>query len=408
MTKKHLLIWTILSSSLNLLAIAPVNIFEIDYTKRSPRLNESCNWQFDFNSADMLSAKGHNLLGASVNILQIWQPDQASLPMVRGFESTSLIGKLASKLNTANDDGVRGHVTPTAKFTGQRIIFTLRRQIISPQFSINLALPIFRLKLAQVNWEDQTKNFSFNDQLVLANLTNDLNNLTQTLGNGLNINAPWQKTGCGDIQIIMDWAKNFHQMKPILKSVRLGASGGLSLPTGVRRNEDQLMSLPFGNDGALGIVFGGQIELQWWQNLRGGISSNFLEQLGATRNRRIKTDSNQTDLLLLSKTKTYKSAGFTQQHILYLETFKIAEYFSFKAAYNYLKHNSDKLKIFDESYSSEIANTALSLQDWTQHSVILSARYTGRCTAEMYYQYPFNGKGTIQARILGGSLSWNF
>lgn len=389
-------------------AIFPANIFKlgtIDQTiefpiKKKYLLQAGCEGTF--------KTVGHDPLGKRVNVMQIWQNSQDSLTMLRGFASESQIGKLASLLNSANDDGIRGHVVPTAKFQATRFNFLAKKHLPFNLFA-NILLPVFHMKLSDLEIIDQTKDISFTDQLVKTNLTNNLASVVYNLGDKLDIANGWEKAGVGDIELTLAWQKVFNQAKPILKEVLLGLYGGLTIPTGVRQNEDQIMPIPFGNDGSAGLIFGGNIQLQWWNFLRFGIDTNFMELFNSNRERRIKTDYNQSDLILLAKTQTTKEWGFTQQYALYLELFNLTPYLSLRTTYNYIKHNQDKLNIFNQSYASAIANSAISLQEWTQHCAIFAMYYeSDQAVARIFYQYPFNGKNVIQSNILGGYVGVYF
>jgi hypothetical protein len=412
MTKRYLILVLIcLQQTKFIEAIFQSNIFNIDN-------NNNFDLTIDFPSKKQTLVQvgvygafhnvGHNSDGEHVDILQIWQPNQNSLTMLRGFPSDSPTGMLASLLNSANDDGVRGHILPSAKLTGERINFLVKHKLPFNLF-FNLLIPIFNLKLSHVSLTDLTQNITFSDQLVKANLTNNLPQIVYNLGQQLDINHGWHKGGLGDIEIALAWSKNFKQPKPVLKNVMLGVYAGLSLPTGVRQDEDDLMPIPFGNDGSLALIFGGNIQLQWWNHLRGGITADFMEIFSNHRSRRIKTDNDQTDLFLLAKTDSIKDWGFTQQYGLYLETFNFYKAFALRAAYSYIKHNQDELNIFNQSYTSQIANTATSLEEWTQHSMVFSLFYDGEKNfGHLLYQRPFNGTRTIQSQIFGGELGFYF
>lgn len=391
----------------SLQAIFPYNIFRLGWIDQTIKPYDGKKTLFKISAEGALNAVGHNELGDHVNILQIWQNEQDALTMVRGFDANTQIGQLAANLNGASDSSQRGHIIPTAKLDAWRINFVLKHKL-PYHLTINILAPLIGMKLKDVQWTDLTQNLTFSDQLVKTNLMNNLSQIVYDLGDGLNITDGWEKVGMGDVEFILSWDKSFRQPKPILKNVQLGAYGGLTIPTGVRQNEDLLMSIPFGNDGSLGLIFGGNIQLQWWQHLRGGIMVNYLQLFGTTRDRRVKTDANQTDLLLLAKTETRKGWGFTQQYNLYLEWHDLFANWSLRTAYNYIKHNHDRLSIFNQSYSDEIANTAASLQEWTQHSVTFWLRHEGLIWADLHYIYPFNGKSVIQSSFFGGSLGISF
>ncbi len=406
---KRILALAIISLHLNSLqAIFSDNIFRLGCIDQTIRFPAKQSFLVQAEGEGTFNTIGHNPLGEHVNILQIWQPTQSSLTMLRGFASNTQIGQLDSLLNTANDDGTRGHITPTGKLTAQRFNFLAKKKLPFNLFG-NILIPVFHMKLSDVSLVDQTKNITFSDQLTKTNLTNNLSEIVYDLGDGLDIVNGWDKAGFGDIEITLAWQNVYKQAKPVLKEVLLGLYGGLSIPSGVRQNADVLMPIPFGNDGSTGLIFGGNIELQWWHHLRGGINTNFLNLFGSSRVRRIKTDIGQTDLILLAKTQTLKEWGFTQQYALYLELCNMRDVLSLRTSYNYIKHNQDKLNIFNQSYDSAIANTAISLQEWTQHSAIFALIYeSNQAVAKLFYQYPFNGKNVIQSNIFGGYLGLYF
>lgn len=407
MLKRFLTLTIVCLQINNLQAIFPSNAFTLGNTNQHTKFDSDNNWSLSALGEGTLENNGYNADGTKVDVLQIWQSDQSGLAMLRGFESTTKIGKLAAQLNSANDDGTRGHLTPTGKLSAYKLNFGIQYKL-PLDLKLNLFVPVLGIKLKDINWVDKTKSITFTDQQTKTDLTDAFVANVKTLGDGLNIGDNWSKTGLGDAELTASWNKSFKQPKPILKNVNLGLYGGFSLPTGVRRDEDVLMPIAFGNDGSLGMIFGGNIQLQWWQHLRGGVDANFIELFGTTRNRRIKTDNDQTDLVLLAKTETRKEWGFTQQYKLYLEGYNLFDMVSVQASYNYIKHNQDKLSIFNQSYSSAIANTATSLQEWTQHNVMFSIAYEGEVSAQLYYKQPFNGKSVIQSKIVGGSLGINF
>lgn len=383
------------------------NLFTFDQTNLSKPIPKGKQWRISAQGEGAITTHGHNLLGETVNILQIWQADQSSLNALRGFDPSTQIGRLDAQLNSANDDGIRGHMLPNAKLELSKICLSFKYKL-PKHLNLNLFVPVFKMKLSEISWVDQTKSISFTDALTKTKLTNDFTGNIEQLSGGLNIHSGWEKMGFGDTELTLQWQRTFRQPKPILKAVQLGLYGGLSLPTGKHTNENQLLSIPFGNNGSTGLLFGGNIQVQWWSHLRAGINASFMELFGTTYDRRIKTDPNQTDLIFLAKVPTRTEWGFTQQFTLFLENYRLWQNFSAKVAYNYIKHNQDRLKILDENYSSEIANTAVSLQEWTQHSAIFTLSYTGKCLATIYYKHPFNGKSTLQSRIIGGSLGINF
>ena len=163
---------------------------------------------------------------------------------------------------------------------------------------------------------------------------------------------------------------------------------------------------------------GGGIKLTWWDLIRGGIDLEFLQLFGNTRTYRIKVQEDQTDFLLLAKIRAHKEFGFTQRYNLCLETCPLVRGFSVGIAYEFWKHGRDKYDLLSEEYSAKMANTAISLQEWTMHQLIFKAWYD--CSGDigdrswfkpqffLFYKLPINGKRALMANIIGGQLTLSF
>lgn len=210
---------------------------------------------------------------------------------------------------------------------------------------------------------------------------------------------------------------DFPQQKPLLDNVRVQGRLGINFPTGKRADEDLLLAIPFGNDGAWGIQFAGGIDLTFCYTLRAGVDAEFLYLFGNTRCRRVRTFEHQTDLLLLNKAEVFREYGLTQQFNIYLESCNFWRGFSAKLNYQLLKRNDDRVDIASDRINSVPAQNAESLRDWTAHSLIFMGRY------ELWKDYPdarvlpsilgwfkwgFNGKRAILANTIGLQLSVAF
>ncbi|MCL5875835.1 MAG: hypothetical protein M1114_05170, partial [Candidatus Dependentiae bacterium] len=96
---------------------------------------------------------------------------------------------------------------------------------------------------------------------------------------------------------------------------------GFNLPTGKKQNEDLLMAVPFGYDGAYGIFGGAGIDILLAYIMKLGLDVELLHLFGNTRERRIKTNIDQTELLLLQKVSAYKDWGLYQRFNLYAKVY---------------------------------------------------------------------------------------
>lgn len=362
-----------------------------------------------------LDAKGFNGEGNRVNVLRIWNENQNALAMLDGFDPSSNIGQLRASL--LNDDGIRGHF----KVNGTLDVdfgfnFAAHYRFLQSLF-LGVYLPVYRMKLKDVVWQEQTKDIETADRLVKENLTNNFFENVKELGDGLDL-LGWKRTGVGDLTILLFWLKDYWQAKPFLKNVRLDGRIGLSLPTGLRRDEDKIFAIPFGNDGATGLIFGGGLQVTLGRYIKAGIDVELTHRFGNTRNRRIKTDKDQTELLLLQKTHAFKDFGLIQQFTLYAQAHKFFEGLSLKAGYQFLKQGDDTLSLSNNSFSSDIANTAESLKERTMHQMLFQASYDFNDHLDddasviphfaLFAQVPFTGKRVAISTLIGGMISLDF
>ncbi|MFC1842876.1 hypothetical protein ACFLYU_04425 [Candidatus Dependentiae bacterium] len=335
-----------------------------------PVKNDCSRYQFYATGQTGFSTKSFDECECVSNVLRIWNKDQNALKMLEGFCANTKIGQLRTRLD-ANDDKIRGHFKVCGdldvNFAGEIGGWFY----FNKEFFVSLQLPIYSMKLKNVSWKDMTKEVSADDFRVKNYLTNNFTNNVKKLG-CLDI-CGWKRSGIGDLAVLFGWRRDFLQEKKLLKNVRLGARAGLTLPTGKKTDEDKLFAFAFGNDGAVGALLGGGLDLTFGSCTRAGLDVQLLYPFGNTKCRRIKTHLCQTDLLFLKKVDTYKSFALTQRFNLYLEFFKKG--FSFKAGYQFMRKGEDILYICSNEFSDDIANTAESLQDWTMHSIVANASY---------------------------------
>ena len=339
-----------------------------------PAYTNDYRFQLDLYAQGGVADKGYNADGCATNALRIWQGSQDALAMLDGFPSDSTIGQKRIAVD-ASDDGVRGHFCVDGdlrtKFSGAVGL----RAFFKEAFSISAYLPFYAMELDNVCWRDQTKSVSDEDERVKSLLTNDFFANVCSLGDGLDLGG-WKRNGIGDITVLGEWFHDFPQPKELLKNVRINLRAGLNLPTGLRADEDKILAVAFGNDGALGLPFGIGLDLRYVFYLRAGVDVQLTHVFGNTRSRRVLTDQSQTDLLLLKKMDVYKDFGLTQQFNLYVQIYKLIKQSSLLVGYQFIKHGNDELSLCSNpNFSSVIANSAEHLKEQTIHQIIVRADY---------------------------------
>ncbi|MCA9770354.1 hypothetical protein KC460_03215 [Candidatus Dependentiae bacterium] len=385
------------------------SLLRVDYTGK--------RWQMGFFAEGGLHASyNFDVDSNRTNVLRLYECDQNVLAALKGYDENTLLGQLNIRLN-ANDDGVRGHFIPTGCFKtafGGAFAATI---FITESFAFSLYLPFFDMRLENVLWCEQTKDITEDDIRVKENITNNFFENVKTFGDGLELGS-WERRGFGDLLALLHWHKVYPQYRPLLKSAQLNGRIGLNLPSGRRKDEDKIMALSFGYDGAVGLLFGGGLDLLMGHYFKLGFDVELLHLFGNTRERRIKTHASQTELLLLKKACAYKDFGLTQRFNLYLQVYHFFKGASLLVGYQYFKHGDDELSLSTHEFSSEIANTSKILEEWTMHQIFVNASYNfahlfdvdARVIpqASLFFRFPFNGKLSVLVPTVGGRISVDF
>lgn len=380
-----------------------------------PTFNNQRPWQVAFyTEGGFHNAKGFNEDGESVNPLRIWNKQQNALAMLEGFPENSAIAQLRTALLDC-DNGIRGRFDVCGDLQLNFSTSFAARFFFANDWSLGLYLPVYKMRLKDINFVDLTPNLDNLDKLVHTLLTDHLAANVMALG-CLDLN-PWQRTGVGDLTLLIEWFRDFYQNKPFLKCVRVDWRLGLGFPTGLRENENLIFAIPFGYDGAVSLPFGLGLDLTLGTHFKCGVDVQLTQVFGHARTRRIKTDVQQTELLLLQTTPTFKDYGIVQRFNLYVELYQFLYGLSFKVGYQFLKQGDGEFSLKTQAFSNNIANTSPRLEHFTMHHIITKFTYdygyhrpNARTRPELglFTRQPFNGKNVALIPTIGFVISIDF
>jgi len=414
---KKISYFALLAQSAFLGAMAPINIF-----RPTDKFLIPTKWPCTLFQATLAYENAFKIRGyqadddelktfaqRKVNVMQIYQCKQDAIAMLKNFSPNCSQGQLAELFSLNDDDGTQGIFTPCGDFKiPVNLMFGLRAHF-TPTFSFGLFLPYYVMELSHVRWTpDIISGF-------VPMTTEQLFSLAKTQG-GLDLGG-WRRQGIGDLYAQLTWAADFPQMRPLLRNVRPQVRFGVLCPTGKKQDEDKLLAFSFGTDGAWGAQIAGSLDLTFGNYIRGGLDAEFIYLFGNTRERRIKTDLAQTDLLFLTKLPAYKEFGLYQQYNIFLESYAFISNFTVKINYQHLKHNDDRLFVCSDRIDPLVINSAESLQEWTTNSFIFSLNYDPcapnstswfKPYISAWYKLGLNGKRALVADTAGIalSLSW--
>jgi len=332
--KNKILFIFLLAQSFNTFAYFPINLFQVYDINLYPDKWSGEHFEIGLLYEGALKIQARDKEQKIADALQLWDKDQSSLTMLRGFPDEHPVGQMLGSLDFINDDGTRGHFIPTCDMNAfGTSIFS--RVFLPHDLNLNFFMPFYQMHLKNVKFEDRTLDCDSTDRCAKKLFTDNALKHAKDLGK-LNFDG-WQRTGPGDLVALLEWSKNFEQSKPWLKNVHVNLRGGFTLPTGLQKDEDTLFSIPFGNDGGWGILFAGGMDLKFGNYVKLGFDAQFIQAFGNTKDRRIKTSKAQTNFFLLPKVKTYKEFGMNERFNLYFETYRFLYGLSFRVAYEFLK-----------------------------------------------------------------------
>lgn len=416
---KYLLITIFIAS--NCLGLTNWNLFNPYDVLLLPPVRPNECWQFTVAGEWVIKERSYqsaedeygevNCFRKHADPLQLYQDEQDFLAALKGNDYTAARSQLGQQFNIDDDNGTEGLLIPCGKFDAQNWMFSARRYL-NHGFFFSLHLPLISMKLKNVSWRPGPNNTitTFDSEV-----TNDFVAAIEQVGH-INL-YDWHRVGIGDLAAIMWWQEHFPQARPILHDVRLQARGGFLFPTGSKIDNNVMLGLPFGYDASLGIIFGGNLELTLGHYCLFGIDVELLYLFGKTRQRRIKTDEAQTDLLFLQKACTFTEPGFTQHYTLYGRFQNFWRGASLGLAYQYTKQQDTFIFLGTDHFNASLANTAESLQDWTVHNIVASVNYDfyGECYDRAYkpyvsllYKHGFNGSRSVVADTITALIAVDF
>lgn len=356
--------------------------------------------------------------GHKVNALQIYEPEQNLLGLFQGLGNASQFNQLVNSLAGGSGGGVNntenGMFTPTGTFDGSQVAF-LASYMFHQHCYFKVSVPVYKINLTGVDWVYSGNNDTFAGQAIQSQLVNSfaanaLQDFNLSIGD-------WSQTGFGDMTMLLDYICDYPQGRSVLRNVRVHLRLGLSFPTGVQADENQIMSIPFGNDGSVGLPFGGGLDINLGRYFQCGFRGQFLYLWGNAKLRRVHSFPSQTTLLIPQVTMAYKEYGFIQQFDLYVQAYNIIGGLSLKLAYEYYRKAQDQLAVNVPGFNYSQINSDLRLDEQTRHNCIamlsFDSAFLKDCNrlhpqAEIFVNIPFNGSFTSLLSTVGLQLALDF
>ena len=370
-------------------------------------------WQFTALGQGAYTVQGFNEKGDKVNALQTFEATQNALALFQGHAAESSFVQILNGFAM----GPGGTLSPNAglySVTGDYSSWGITFEAcyaLGYGITVQAYLPYWSVSLKNVNWVYQNTPATFADANIEQNLFSAFAADAQKLF-GLYI-GNWKQHGLGDLAVLCSWQLDFPQHRGVLKNVHPHLYFGLSLPTGVKANVNNISPVSLGCDGALAVPFGAGLNLNLWNVLELGANAQFWYQAGTTQPYRIQTYPTQTSLLLPIVTPAHKEFGFTQDFNLYGKLI-LGKGLSLKVLYEYMRSSEDQIYPINPSLDYTVANQLASLAEKTYHNILVVAAFDGarfdrlKPQINAFVRVPVNGENSLSAGVYGVQVSLEF
>ncbi len=344
-----------------------------------------------------------------VNALQYLQDHENIFSAFLGNSFDTAFGSFAQQFTPFEGATANGIALVNGKVSYGNIVGSLEYWV-SDHLRLGWYLPYYWIHLSDVTWAIPNGTCFFEQTL-----NNNLLNVVQENGK-LDI-GNFTRNGLGDSSLLLSWQDSFMEKRDFVTGITCALRGGAHLPTRSAlsdcKAEDTLLRLHLGYDCSWGILCGGSLALDLGNYVTSGISADFTKFFGDIAPRRIKTDTRQTDLLLLVKEQCFIDPGFKQQFVLYADLHTFSKDAALTLAYCYTKQNESDIILCSADYVQRIASTMQRLEAWSIHNIILQLqKQQNNDTNDMVFgcfiKGGFSGERSLAGVNIGATFSYMF
>jgi hypothetical protein len=183
------------------------------------------------------------------------------------------------------------------------------------------------------------------------------------------------ESGIGDACILLGWTRSFQNID-VLDFVDLDLALGVLIPSGAKKDQNQVFSLPLGYDGHTGAIINAELAFGAFDWLDLGMYFDTIVFGSKKQCIRIKTGQYQSGIIKLALTECSIEKGTQWQAGGYLKFDHFARGLSILFGYSFVNQNSDEISPEDpEEFSPGIANSDDMIQGWKMHTITFGLEY---------------------------------
>jgi hypothetical protein len=279
-------------------------------------------------------------------------------------------------------------------------------------------MPIRRLKISDISFIDHSPEdtlFPNKNTLQWQAVFQDLCPLLAHYGIDSRSTV---SAGVGDLSSWLGWTHNYQETRT-LDFIDFTFMAGLLAPTGKKRNESSLFSLPTGYNGHWGfpLCTAASIGFYEWVTIGGYLNALFF--INKNRTMRIKTDAAQSGIIKLACANVSDHRGPLINTGFYLKADHVGHGVSVTAAYSFASQQKSHLTPQNSTLlDCGIINSDAMLKGWNMHTINFLAEYdfaredsTVGNRIGLFYNLQVAGSRVFDTNMFGGTygvdISWD-
>lgn len=221
----------------------------------------------------------------------------------------------------------------------------------------------------------------------------------------------------GDLHMMLSWNKSVNLKHWNDAWFNMLGQVGISAPTGDARDQAAGLSIPRGNDNALGVPVTISLNGLFKQQFRACAAADFLFLTSEKSKRRLRKTAEQTEILISDKVKAKRNPGMIYRFTALLEFTSKDQIYSGILAWQHLQKKKDSFSEFQTpGYSQSIVNSSerwqkkmfqnLMVQIGMDFRKLTKAEIAPRISA--FYKLPLTGRRVELYQTIGININLDF
>lgn len=222
---------------------------------------------------------------------------------------------------------------------------------------------------------------------------------------------PFRQTYIGDLTVTVGWAYSYIESDQI-DFVDVDLQTGVLFPTGKKRNEDHIFSLPTGYNGHFGVPFAADLAFGTFEWLTIGGHIEAIVFGDRTQCIRLKTAPSQSGIITLAKGDAKVKPGPIFIGGAFIKADHFMRGLSLTLGYSYARKNSDRVLPCDTCFSCEsVASNDGRFLGWQMQTINVLLEYDFTKEGQMagahlgfFYNAEISGERVFKTNMAGALL----